>query len=388
MISTSLLIASALSALVLGAPTPYNFNLPESRTDISACFSIIGLALPDPLVQLNSRALAESLNDVSTPSSASYGKRLSKEVEQLANSSSYSGGSVLVSVDIANASIPSLYADAKGAALLDGWVAASVSFSDANDSELLRANFSVFERDESGLHAIRARSYSIPAELGDHLDLVHPTISFTTPSPHLISVRDSNDAGSLEGSLDRLSLLLKAYVPPQVLTNSYSQNEDTLSPKLAARLCRMYTQLTARGTSIIVSPSNSAVFRGSRSANYNNLVPPLPSIIWSFVTSVRPTQGPDPDPVTAGPSSVGGFSHVLPHPSWQAPAIPIYLSVLGATHPGASNRLGHALPDVADCAVVVDGKTLRVDDAGATFMAVIAVLTTALARREDARLGS
>lgn len=99
------------------------------------------------------------------------------QVEQLANSSSYSGGSVLVWVDIANASIPSLYADAKGAALLDGWVAASVSFSDANDSELLRANFSVFERDESGLHAIRARSYSIPAELGDHLDLVHPTIS-------------------------------------------------------------------------------------------------------------------------------------------------------------------------------------------------------------------
>lgn len=68
---------------------------------------------------------------------------------------------------------------------------------------------------------------------------------------------------------------------PRTCQHSVSQVQQT-DHHIRSRLCRMYTQLTARGTSIIVSPSNSGVFRGSRSANYSNLVPPLPSIIWSL----------------------------------------------------------------------------------------------------------
>lgn len=67
------------------------------------------------------------------------------------------------------------YADAKGAALLDGYIAASASVNNFN--EIPDANVSVFKRDKSGIHPIGTRSYSIPASLEGHPDLVHPTIS-------------------------------------------------------------------------------------------------------------------------------------------------------------------------------------------------------------------
>ena len=62
------------------------------------------------------------------------------------------------------------------------WVGFTVPVSKAN--EMLDADFSVFTHDETGKEAIRTLSYSIPAELQGHLDLVHPTITYVMP--HLI----------------------------------------------------------------------------------------------------------------------------------------------------------------------------------------------------------
>ena len=64
------------------------------------------------------------------------------------------------------------------------WLAIQLPVSKAN--EMLDADFSVFTHDESGARSIRALQYSIPEDLVGHLQLVHPTITFTPPvSPKL-----------------------------------------------------------------------------------------------------------------------------------------------------------------------------------------------------------
>lgn len=55
------------------------------------------------------------------------------------------------------------------------WISFEVPVSKAND--LFDADFSVFTHDGTGKEAIRTLSYSIPAELQGHLDLVHPTVT-------------------------------------------------------------------------------------------------------------------------------------------------------------------------------------------------------------------
>lgn len=66
-----------------------------------------------------------------------------------------------------------------------------------------------------------------------NLDIQY-TVGLVTGVPTVfISVGDNNHDGDLDGALDLINFLLAARAPPQVLTTSYSQNENTLSPKLA-----------------------------------------------------------------------------------------------------------------------------------------------------------
>lgn len=64
------------------------------------------------------------------------------------------------------------------------WLSIQVPVSKAN--EMLGADFSVFTHEESGTQSIRTLQYSIPEDLVGHLQLVHPTTTFTRPvSPKL-----------------------------------------------------------------------------------------------------------------------------------------------------------------------------------------------------------
>ena len=56
------------------------------------------------------------------------------------------------------------------------WLNIEVPVSKAN--ALLDADFNVYNNPDTGVTAVRTLSYSIPAELKGHLDLVHPTITF------------------------------------------------------------------------------------------------------------------------------------------------------------------------------------------------------------------
>lgn len=63
------------------------------------------------------------------------------------------------------------------------WLSFAIPVSQANS--LFDADFSLFQHEETGKQFTRTLSYSIPAELQGHLDLVHPTITFDNPFVHL-----------------------------------------------------------------------------------------------------------------------------------------------------------------------------------------------------------
>ena len=55
------------------------------------------------------------------------------------------------------------------------WLSVDVPVSKANS--MLGANFSVFVHEATGRQTIRTLQYSIPVDLAQHVDLIHPTIT-------------------------------------------------------------------------------------------------------------------------------------------------------------------------------------------------------------------
>lgn len=55
------------------------------------------------------------------------------------------------------------------------WLSFGIPVSKAND--MLGANFSVFTHEATGRQTIRTLEYSIPVDLAQHVDLIHPTIT-------------------------------------------------------------------------------------------------------------------------------------------------------------------------------------------------------------------
>ncbi|OJT04995.1 Tripeptidyl-peptidase SED4 [Trametes pubescens] len=185
MVSLSFLRLTALVFACTGIVSPtlaYILQVHEARERIPAGFSLHGAASPDTvldlriaLVQSDFAGLEERLYDVSTPSSTNYGKHLSKaEVEQYVAPKPES-------VTAVNAWLANNGLRATPISPAGDWIAVQVPVNKAN--ELLGAHFSVFNDEKTGHQVIRTLSYSIPAELKGHLDLVHPTTTFADIQP-------------------------------------------------------------------------------------------------------------------------------------------------------------------------------------------------------------
>lgn len=96
------------------------------------------------------------------------------------------------------------------------WLAIQVPVSKAN--EMLDADFSTFTHDASGVQSVRVLQYSIPEDLVDHLQLVHPTISFTPPiSPKLPLHAELTDTSAKEKRQSACS----SFVDPACLQQLY-----------------------------------------------------------------------------------------------------------------------------------------------------------------------
>ncbi|EJF64357.1 family S53 protease-like protein [Dichomitus squalens LYAD-421 SS1] len=181
----------------------------------------------------------------------------------------------------------------------------------------------------------------VPSVSEGELDIQY-TVGLATnvPVTYYFIGTENNDA--LGGYLDEANLLLGLDAPPLVLTTSYGQQESTISFELTERLCQVYAQLGARGTTILYASGDSGP--GCPSGNNTNFQPTFPSNC-PFVTSVGGTQGFAPEEAWTGSS--GGFSNYYPRPPYQAAAVGTYLARHGHKNAGKYNASGRAFPDIA-----------------------------------------
>ncbi|KAH8109999.1 family S53 protease-like protein [Phellopilus nigrolimitatus] len=171
-------------ASVSANPVYRSLVLHEQREDVPAGFVNTGAAPADQVLSLrvalvnsDMAGLEKALYDVSTPDSSLYGQHLAKEdVEEFVKPAPES-------VTMVNEFFASYNITAKSISPAGDWLAFSVPVSLAN--EMFDANFSVFQHEKTGKQFVRTLAYSIPADLQGHLDLVHPTITFESPSARL-----------------------------------------------------------------------------------------------------------------------------------------------------------------------------------------------------------
>ncbi|KAI0777411.1 family S53 protease [Trametes elegans] len=176
----STLLAICLPVLAHGKPLARSLQVHEAIKAAPPAFQVVGPAASDAtldlriaLVQGDMAGLEKALMDVSTPSSAQYGQHLSKEeVEAFVAPKPESVAAV-------NAWLKDNDIDVTKASPAGDWLSFSIPVSKA--SELLDADFSVYKHTSSGKTSIRTLRYSIPSELQDHIDFVHPTVVFARP---------------------------------------------------------------------------------------------------------------------------------------------------------------------------------------------------------------
>ncbi|KAI0644036.1 family S53 protease [Trametes meyenii] len=172
--------ACCLAVAAYGKPMARSMQVHNTRSNIPSSFRHLGPAPPDAtlslrigLVEGNFSGLEKALMDVSTPGNPLYGQHLSKEEAE-----------AFVAPKPESAAAVHTWLQENGIEInkvspTGSWLAVSIPVSKA--SELLDAQFSVYNHTTTGKTFIRTLAYSIPADLKGHLDYVHPTTTFVQP---------------------------------------------------------------------------------------------------------------------------------------------------------------------------------------------------------------
>ncbi|KAI0046839.1 subtilisin-like protein [Auriscalpium vulgare] len=177
---------------ISGAATKEDFLIHEQLTAVPSTFVDLGPASPEQVLALrlaltprDPGALEKTLYAVSTPGTPSYGKHLTKtEADLLVAPSAESLSAVTSWLSGHNVSYDA-------ASTARDWLSVNVTVSQAN--ALFNANFSSFTERETGVTAVRAREYALPASLRQHIEFVHPITTFPVrPSRGLKAFRSSN----------------------------------------------------------------------------------------------------------------------------------------------------------------------------------------------------
>lgn len=139
---------------------------------------------------------------------------------------------------------------------------------------------------------------------------------------------------------------------PQVLSISYTDDEQRIPRLYAVRVCDLFMQLTSRGVSVLIaSGDGGAAGTGHQNCYVNDgtetnvkFLPTFP-VGCPYVTSVGATGNYAP----AGPASFssGGFSDYFARPSWQEDAARTYIDSLNGSHSGFFNVSGRGIPDIS-----------------------------------------
>lgn len=191
-----------------------------------------------------------------------------------------------------------------------------------------------------------------------------------------------------------LQYILAQRNPPQTISTSYADDEQTVPFSYATSVCRQFAQLGARGVSLFFPSGDGGVGGDVSSCISNNgkntteFIALFPSSC-PYVTTVGATKDFNPEVVaydTAnGFVSGGGYSNYFPRPSYQDEVVPAYTKSLGSQFQGLYNPNGRAYPDVAAqgqrFAVVWGGRVIPVDGTSAstpTAASVFSLINDAL----------
>ncbi|ETS85649.1 hypothetical protein PFICI_03674 [Pestalotiopsis fici W106-1] len=141
---------------------------------------------------------------------------------------------------------------------------------------------------------------------------------------------------------------------PQVISNSYGEDEQTVPPEYARRVCNLIGVLGLRGISVLQSSGDGGVgvpCISNDGKNHTEFSPQFPASC-PYVTSVGGTQSWAPEIGWSGSS--GGFSNYFAQPWYQTGAVNTYLDSginLEAKEyyeAGAyANFSGRAFPDIS-----------------------------------------
>ncbi|KAJ7682849.1 family S53 protease [Mycena rosella] len=176
---TSLFLASIFAVAAAG-PAFQTFVVQESLSGAPAGFAKVAPAAASSSLNLrialpsnDVAGLEKALLDVSTPSSSNYGNHLSKaEVNAF-----------LAPSDEAVAAVQAWLAShglvANTSSSAGDWLSVNVPVSKAND--MLSANYQTFKHIASGKTYARTLSFSLPTEVADFVDHIHPTTTFNSP---------------------------------------------------------------------------------------------------------------------------------------------------------------------------------------------------------------
>jgi tripeptidyl-peptidase-1 len=130
----------------------------------------------------NIDAFQQSVLDASTPSHPSYGQHL----DQVAINNMIAPTTdayTLVSEWLETHNLTSK------TTIENDWVVVHGTI--ANVEELLQTEYQLFENTETGKMTARTLKYSLPAALHDHVDMIAPTIKFSTPSAHTSTLHET-----------------------------------------------------------------------------------------------------------------------------------------------------------------------------------------------------
>lgn len=244
--------------------------------------------------------------------------------------------------------------------------------------------------EEMAMHAGGEGNLDIQTTIGFTAPMpnIFYTISGTPPfNPDLFTPTNSN-----EPYLEWLEYMASRPDKeiPQVISNSYGDDEQTVPINYARRVCNQFAVLGARGVSLIFSSGDDGVGKegtclSNDGRNATQFIPIFPATC-PYVTAVGATQNFNPEVAVSvdGPggfTSGGGFSNYFTMPKYQSQHVGRYLSNFRSDYDKLYNRNGRGVPDVSaqGAKYLITWQTRRVRVSGTsaaapTFASVIALL--------------
>ncbi|KAH8995547.1 subtilisin-like protein [Lactarius hatsudake] len=182
---------------------------------------------------------------------------------------------------------------------------------------------------------------------------VQSAMAMAYPTPIIFYSTGGSERWSADGSeplpgdadLESLDYLLKKSVIPQTISISYGTDERNVPREYARVLCILFTQLGARGVSVLLPTGDDGVGEDCEDKSGNvRFVTEFPASC-PYLTTVGGTT--DFDPEVAAPLSGGGFSDYFPRPVYQDVAVSAFLERQGTQYAGLYNPGGRGIPDIA-----------------------------------------